>query len=76
MQTRAVLWRRETAGTRPHGTTHRVPRVLSETEGRVTLLPAPTVPFHRELRSWVGPDLVIIDDFGLRKLTAQQSSDL
>lgn len=32
--------------------------------------------FDRELRSWVVPDLVIIDDFGLRKLTAQQSSDL
>jgi DNA replication protein DnaC len=32
--------------------------------------------FERELRSWVAPDLVIIDDFGLRKLTAQHSSDL
>ncbi len=32
--------------------------------------------FDRELRSWVAPDLVILDDFGLRKLTAQQSSDL
>jgi DNA replication protein DnaC len=31
--------------------------------------------FERELRSWVIPDLVVIDDFGLRKLTAQQSSD-
>ncbi len=31
--------------------------------------------FQRELRSWVVPDLVILDDFGLRKLTAQQSSD-
>lgn len=31
--------------------------------------------FDRELRSWVAPDLVILDDFGLRKLTAQQSSD-
>jgi len=31
--------------------------------------------FERELRSWVAPDLVILDDFGLRKLTAQQSSD-
>ena len=29
----------------------------------------------RELRSWLVPDLVILDDFGLRKLTAQQSSD-
>ena len=31
--------------------------------------------FDRELRGWVVPDLVVIDDFGLRKLTAQQSSD-
>lgn len=31
--------------------------------------------FDRELRSWVGPDVLIADDFGLRKLTAQQSSD-
>ena len=32
--------------------------------------------FERELRSWVTPDLLIADDFGLRKLTAAQSSDL
>lgn len=32
--------------------------------------------FERELRSWVAADLLILDDFGLRKLTAQQSSDL
>lgn len=31
--------------------------------------------FERELRSWLAPDVVILDDFGLRKLTAQQSSD-
>jgi len=31
--------------------------------------------FERELRSWLAPDLLILDDFGLRKLTAQQSSD-
>ncbi len=31
--------------------------------------------FERELWSWVAPDLVIVDDFGLRRLTAQQSSD-
>jgi DNA replication protein DnaC len=30
---------------------------------------------ERELRSWLAPDLLVIDDFGLRKLTAQQSSD-
>jgi DNA replication protein DnaC len=31
--------------------------------------------FDRELRSWLAPDLLILDDFGLRKLTAPQSSD-
>jgi DNA replication protein DnaC len=31
--------------------------------------------FERELRSWLAPDLLILDDFGLRTLTAQQSSD-
>lgn len=31
--------------------------------------------FERELRTWLAPDLLILDDFGLRKLTAQQSSD-
>ncbi len=30
---------------------------------------------ERELRGWLAPDVVILDDFGLRKLTAQQSSD-
>ena len=32
--------------------------------------------FERELRGWLAWDLLIVDDFGLRKLTAQQSSDL
>ena len=31
--------------------------------------------FERELRSWLAPDLLILDDFGLRKLGAQESSD-
>ncbi len=31
--------------------------------------------FERELRSWLAPDLLLLDDFGLRKLAAQQSSD-
>jgi len=31
--------------------------------------------WERELRTWLAPDLLILDDFGLRKLTAQQSSD-
>jgi DNA replication protein DnaC len=30
--------------------------------------------FDRELRSWVATDVLIPDDWGLRKLTAQQSS--
>jgi len=32
--------------------------------------------FERELRGWLAPDLLVLDDFGLRKLTAQQSSDI
>ncbi len=32
--------------------------------------------FERELRGWLAWDLLILDDFGLRKLTASQSSDL
>ena len=31
---------------------------------------------ERELRAWLAPDLLILDDFGLRKLPAQESSDL
>ena len=27
------------------------------------------------MQSWLAPDLLLLDDFGLRKLTAQQSSD-
>ena len=32
--------------------------------------------FERELRGWLAWDALIVDDFGLRTLTAQQSSDL
>jgi DNA replication protein DnaC len=32
--------------------------------------------FARELRGWLAWDLLIVDDFGLRQLTAPQSSDL
>jgi DNA replication protein DnaC len=32
--------------------------------------------FERELRTWLAWDVLILDDFGLRQLTAQQSSDL
>ena len=31
--------------------------------------------FERELRTWLAPDLLLLDDFGLRKLTAQESGD-
>lgn len=31
--------------------------------------------FERELRAWLAPDLLLLDDFGLRKLTAQESGD-
>lgn len=47
MQQRAGVWSRETAGTRLHGTTRRVPRVVFETEERATLSPPPTAPFDR-----------------------------
>ncbi|MBM4320147.1 MAG: ATP-binding protein [Deltaproteobacteria bacterium] len=32
--------------------------------------------FEREFRRYLAPELLIVDDFGLRKLTAQQSTDL
>jgi DNA replication protein DnaC len=32
--------------------------------------------FDRELRSWITPDLLIIDDFALKKLSSQATSDL
>ena len=32
--------------------------------------------FDRELRSWITPDLLIVDDFGLKKLSSQATSDL
>lgn len=58
MQQRAVLWSRETAGTRLHGTTRRVPRVVFEAEERAALLPAPTTPFDRPVwaEATVHPD--------------------
>ena len=31
---------------------------------------------ERELRTWLAPDVLILDDFGLRRLGAQESSDL
>ena len=32
--------------------------------------------FEREFRRYLAPELLIVDDFGLRKLTAQKSTDL
>lgn len=32
--------------------------------------------FEKEFRRYLAPELLIVDDFGLRKLTAQQSTDL
>jgi hypothetical protein len=44
MQTRAVVWSRDIAGTRVHGTTRQVPRVVFETIEQVTLLPLAPEP--------------------------------
>jgi len=45
LQARAVLWCRDLAGTRIHGTTRRAPRVVFETEEQPTLLPLAPEPF-------------------------------
>jgi transposase len=47
MQARATTWCRDLAGTRLHGTTRQVPRVVFETGERVTLLPLAPEPFDR-----------------------------
>jgi transposase len=47
MQTRAITWCRELAGTRVHGTTRQVPRVVFETVEQPTLLPLAPEPFDR-----------------------------
>ena len=47
MQARAVRWCRDLAGTRVHGTTRRVPRLVFETAEQPTLLPLAPVPFDR-----------------------------
>jgi transposase len=47
MQARAVVWCRDLAGTRVHGTTRQVPRVVFETVERPTLLPLGPEPFDR-----------------------------
>ena len=47
MQARALVWCREAAGTRVHGTTRQIPRVVFETVERPTLLPLNPAPFDR-----------------------------
>ena len=47
MQTRALMWCRELAGTRLHGTTRQVPRRVFETAEQATLLPLAPTPFDR-----------------------------
>ena len=47
LQARAVRWCREIAGTRVHGTTRQVPRVVFETVEQPTLLPLTPAPFDR-----------------------------
>jgi transposase len=47
MQARAVAWCRDIAGTRVHGTTRQVPRVVFETAEQPTLLPLAPEPFDR-----------------------------
>ena len=47
MQARAVGWCRDIAGTRVHGTTRQVPRVVFETVEQPALLPVAPAPFDR-----------------------------
>jgi len=47
MQARAVCWCRDIAGTRVHGTTRQVPRLVFETVEQATLLPLAPEPFDR-----------------------------
>jgi hypothetical protein len=47
MRARAVVWSREIAGTRLHGTTRLVPRVVFEAVEQATLLPLSPEPFDR-----------------------------
>lgn len=58
MQTRAVLWCRDIAGTRLHGTTRQVPRVVFERVEQAALLPLAPEPFDRPTwgRCTVHPD--------------------
>jgi transposase len=58
LQVRAVTWCRDLAGTRIHGTTRRVPRIVFETEEQHRLLPLAPDPFDRPTwaRCTVHPD--------------------
>lgn len=58
MQARAVVWARDLAGTRVHGTTRQVPRVVFETLEQPLLLPLAPEPFDRPTwaRATVHPD--------------------
>jgi hypothetical protein len=58
MQARAVVWCRDIAGTRVHGTTRQVPRVVFETTEQATLRPLAPEPFDRPTWAWatVHPD--------------------
>ena len=53
LQARAVRWCREIAGTRVHGTTRQVPRVVFEAVEQPTLLPLSAAPFDRP--TWATP---------------------
>ncbi len=52
MQARAVVWCRDLAGTRVHGTTRQVPRVVFETIEQPRLLPLAPAPFDRPTWAW------------------------
>lgn len=58
MQARAVAWCRDLAGTRVHGTTRQVPRVVFETVEQPALLPLAPEPFDRPTwaKATVHPD--------------------
>jgi transposase len=58
MQTRAVVWSRDLAGTRLHGTTRQVPRLVFERVEQPQLLPLGPEPFDRPTWAWatVHPD--------------------
>jgi transposase len=62
LQRRALLWSRDIAGTRVHGTTRQVPRVVFETLEQPTLLPLAPEPFDRPTWAWatVHPDHHIV----------------